>query len=246
VEQAVELLGRYFVRRNVTDTPPTRQIDQAMIDVIERSADRLKAGSKLEFDWFVDELAKQARPATLAQFRAALSGDIYGNNSAMARYVLIQVDQFSHSREYRPDLWARDEKDRFIWTIEHVLPQGDKLPRHWIEMIADGDSEKAAEIQQRCAHLLGNLTLSGYNSDLARSPFEKKQKLVKDRSFLGHKINIGYQNLLSLNSLPFSVDERTDSLATAPFWNESMIQARTKMLVEMVVSANLLPGESLH
>ncbi|MBA3351554.1 MAG: DUF262 domain-containing protein, partial [Blastocatellia bacterium] len=246
IEKVTDLLCRYFVRRNVTDTPPTRQIDQAMIDVIERSADRLKAGSKLEFNWFVDELAKQARPATLAQFRAALSGDIYGNNSAMARYVLIQVDQFSHSREYRPDLWARDEKDRFIWTIEHVLPQGDKLPRHWIEMIADGDSEKAAEIQQRCAHLLGNLTLSGYNSDLARSPFEKKQKLVKDRSFLGHKINIGYQNLLSLNSLPFSVDERTDSLATAPFWNESMIQARTKMLVEMVVSANLLPGESLH
>lgn len=244
IEQAVELLGRYFVRRNVTDTPPTRQIDQAMIDVIERSADWLKTGKELNFDWFVEELAKQARPATLAQFRAALSGDIYGNNSAMARYVLIQLDQFDHSREYQPDLWARDEKDRFIWTIEHVLPQGDKLPKHWVEMIADGNAEKAADVQQRCAHLLGNLTLSGYNSDLARSPFEKKQKLAKDRSFLGHRINIGYQNRLSLNSLPFGIDGQTHSLASAPAWNESMIDARTKALVEMVVSANLLPGES--
>ncbi len=245
VEQTVELLGRYFVRRNVTDTPPTRQIDQAMIDVIERSAERLKAGKKLAFDWFVDELAKQARPATLAQFRAALSGDIYGNNSAMARYVLIQLAQFDHSREYQPDLWARDEKERFIWTIEHVLPQGDKLPQHWIEMIAEGDPDKAAEVQQRCAHLLGNLTLSGYNSDLARSPFEKKQKLAKDRSFLGHKINIGYQNRLFLNSLPFGDDGKTYSLASAPAWNQSMIEARTKTLVDMVVSANLLPGESI-
>ena len=245
VERAVGLLGRYFVRRNVTDTPPTRQIDQAMIDVIEHSAEKIKAGNKLSFDWFVDELAKQARPATLAQFRAALSGDIYGNNSAMARYVLIQVDQFSHSREYGPDLWARDDRDRFVWTIEHVLPQGDKLPQHWVEMVGRGDSEAAAEVQQRCAHLLGNLTLSGYNSDLARSPFEKKQKLSRDRSFLGHKINIGYQNRLSLNSLPFTVDGETFSLATAPVWNERMIEARRNVLVEMIVSANLLPGESI-
>src|SRR4030095_7706199 len=28
VARVVELLGRYFVRRNVTDTPPTRQLDQ--------------------------------------------------------------------------------------------------------------------------------------------------------------------------------------------------------------------------
>src|SRR5262249_18023981 len=92
LEHMVELLERYFVRRNVTDTPPTRQIDQAMIDVIEASADRVRSGNILNFAWFVEELAKYARPATLDQFRMALSGDIYGNNSAMARYVLVQLD----------------------------------------------------------------------------------------------------------------------------------------------------------
>ena len=112
-------------------------------------------------------------------------------------------------------------------------------------MIAHGDAIEAAEVQQRCADLLGNLTLSGYNSDLARAPFEKKQKLAKDRSFLGHKINIGYQNRLALNSLPFAVNGAELSLATAPTWNEATIQARTKKLVEMVISANLLPGESI-
>ena len=113
-------------------------------------------------------------------------------------------------------------------------------------MIANGDPIEAAEIQQRCAHLLGNLTLSGYNSDLARSPFEKKQKLAKDRSFLGHKINVGYQNKLSLNSLPFPVNGADLSLATTPDWNEATIEARTKKLVDMVVKANLLPGESIE
>jgi hypothetical protein len=244
VERMVELLGSYFVRRNITDTPPTRQLDQAMIDIIEASAERLKNGNRLNFAWFVKELAKYARPATLDQFRMALSGDIYGNNSAMARYVLVQLDQFSHSREYQPDLWARDDKERFVWTIEHILPQGERLPKHWVEMIADGDPHKASDVQQRCAHLLGNLTLSGYNSDLARVPFEKKQKLAKDRNFLGHKINIGYQNRLSLNSMKFDVNGKSESLATAPCWSEALIKPRTDMLVEMVISANLLPGET--
>ena len=124
VEKVVELLGRYFVRRNVTDTPPTRQLDQAMIDVIESSAERLKKGEKLKYDWFVDELVTHAKPATVEQFKTALSGEIYDNNSAMARYVLIQLDQQSHSREYQPDLWARDEKERFVWTIAARSPTG--------------------------------------------------------------------------------------------------------------------------
>ena len=66
----------------------------------------------------------------------------------------------------------------------------------------------------------------------------------RDRSFLGHKINIGYKNQLWLNSLPFSVNGKTESLATAPNWNEELIEARTATLVKMVVDANLLPGES--
>jgi len=78
-----------------------------------------------------------------------------------------------------------------------------------------------------------------------RSPFEKKQKLAKDRSFLGHKINIGYGNKLSLNSLSFDLDGQALSLATAPTWNEALIKARTEKLVEMVIRANLLPGESI-
>ena len=43
----------------------------------------------------------------------------------------------------------------------------------------------AADLQNRFVHRLGNLTLSGYNSDLATASFEKKQKLAKkSNSFL--------------------------------------------------------------
>jgi hypothetical protein len=244
LQRVVDLLARYFIRRNVTDKPPTRQIDQALIDVVESSAARLSSGERLDFQWFVDELVRHARPASLDEFRAALGGHIYDNNSAMARYVLIQLDQLHHSREYQPDFWARDEKGRFVWSVEHVLPQAERLPDHWVQMIAGGDRQQAADLQDQWVHRLGNLTLSGYNSDLATAPFEKKQTLSKDRSFLGHRINIGYQNGLALNSLKFRTRAGEYSLANAPRWDASMIEARTKLLVEMVTNANLLPGEA--
>lgn len=245
LERVVDLLARYFIRRNVTDNPPTRQIDQALIDVVESSAMRIKSGKKLEFQWFVSELTKHARPASLVEFKASLAGDIYDNNSWMARYVLVQLDQLHHSREYLPDFWARDEKDRFVWTVEHVLPQAEKLPDHWVKMIGGGDRQRASDLQDRWVHKLGNLTLSGYNSDLATASFEKKQKLSKDRVFLGHKINIGYKNGLALNTLEFKGRSGKVSLSDAPHWNAEMIEARTKQMVDMIAKANLLPGEKL-
>jgi uncharacterized protein with ParB-like and HNH nuclease domain len=243
LEQVVDLLARYFIRRNVTDKPPTRQIDQALIDLVEACAAKIKEGKKLDFAWFVDELMRHARPASLEEFKDALGGHIYDNNSWMARYVLIQIDQLHHSREYKPDFWARDEKGRFVWTVEHVLPQAEKLPDHWVKMIAGGDKQKASDLQEEWVHRLGNLTLSGYNSDLATAAFEKKQKLAKDRSFLGHKINIGYQNGLVLNSLKYQTAAGKYSLADAPHWDAKIIEARTNLLVNMVADANLLPGE---
>jgi uncharacterized protein with ParB-like and HNH nuclease domain len=238
------LMKQYFIRRNVTDKPPTRQIDQGLIDLVESCAARIKQGQKLNFDWFVEELMKRARPATLQEFKAALEGDIYDNNTWMTRYVLIEVDQLFHSREYKPDFWARDDKGRFVWTVEHVLPQAEKLPEHWVKMIAQGDRRLAAEEQAEWVHRLGNLTLSGYNSDLATASFDKKQKLSKDRNFLGYKINVGYRNGLSLNTLEFQTSSGTFDLAHAPHWDSEMIRARTRVLVDTIANKNLLPGEN--
>ena len=109
--------------------------------------------------------------------------------------------------------------------------------------LSSGDRQKAGGLQDEWVHRLGNLTLSGYNSDLATGAFEKKQKLSKDRSFIGHKINIGYKNNLALNSLEFETKDGKFSLATAPHWNTDMIKARTKLMVDIVANANLLPGE---
>ena len=110
-------------------------------------------------------------------------------------------------------------------------------------MIGGGDSVRAATVQAECVDRIGNLTLSGYNSDLATSPFDKKQQLARDRTFLGHKINIGYGNGLALNNLVFDLAGTSYALATAPAWSAEMIEARTRAMVDLLVEANRLPGE---
>ena len=49
------------------------------------------------------------------------------------------------------------------YTIEHVMPQNPNLSHEWQEMLGEG----WVEVQGKYLHTLGNLTLTGYNSDKA-------------------------------------------------------------------------------
>lgn len=58
-------------------------------------------------------------------------------------------------------------------SIEHVMPQKAELPDEWKTMLG----EQWRDIQQAWLHRLGNLTLSGFNSELQAAPFQKKRDL---------------------------------------------------------------------
>ena len=62
-------------------------------------------------------------------------------------------------------------------TIEHVMPR--TLTAEWRTMLGDG----ADEIHEKWLDLLGNLTLTGYNSELSNDPFPRKKELLRDSHF---------------------------------------------------------------
>ena len=122
------------------------------------------------------------------------------------------------TNEITTDLWSRitvgREKSQYLWTIEHILPQGENLPKEWVEML--GGAENAARVQGEDAHRLGNLTITGYNSTLGNLPFDRKRDRVdKNGNF------VGYRNGLSLN----------EELKDREHWGESEIDERTENLV---------------
>jgi uncharacterized protein with ParB-like and HNH nuclease domain len=247
LQRAVDLLQRFYVRRNVTDFPVTRDLDQAHMDLIEACHKRIQKGHALTFQFFKDRLLVQDGFADKDRFATALSGDMYATNSWMTRFLLVKIDETHRSKEYAPDLWLRTETgkrstEKYVWTVEHVLPQTENISDAWINMIAGGDKELAGSIHVKQVHKLGNLTLSGYNPKLSTAEFRKKQALSERRKLLGQSINIGYKNGLALNNLVFKVGGKEFSLSTAPEWNEEMITARTKRICSLLLQMYKFEG----
>lgn len=91
-------------------------------------------------------------------------------------------------------------------SIEHIMPQN--LTDSWRATLG----EDAVRDHQQLLHTLGNLTLTGYNSELSNSPFVVKQKHYAES-------NVG------LNA----------ELATAPAWNAAAIRERGRRLAQRVL-----------
>ena len=246
IHEVLQFLINYYVRRNITDFPNTRELDAINIEVIEKCNQHLQEGNKLDGNFIKHSILQgRGKPSDINQFKHSLGDNLFRHNSNMARYVLTKIDQISHSREYDPDLWKRNDKGSLVWTIEHILPQGGNIPRDWISMIADGDKEKAEDIHENYVHCLGNLTLSGYNSQLNNANFIKKQGLHKNKKFLGHTINIGYKNGLSLNNLEFELNGSKTSLSIIDKWTEESIKERNKKMVNILLKLFAFDEEEL-
>ncbi len=236
-EKTVDLLCKYYFRRNITDFPNTRDLDSINIDLVEQCQKQIVSGEKLSYKFISRIILKgKVKPSSITTLTELLSDNLFYNNDGMARFALTKLDEINHNREYSPDLWARNEKGLFVWTVEHIFPQGKNIPADWVDMIGNGNREKAEQIQDEWVHCLGNLTLSGYNSKLSNQSFEKKQIKAVANVF-GKKIQIGYKNNLALNNIEFSLrlNGKKNSLATASEWKKEHIKARNNVMVEMLV-----------
>jgi hypothetical protein len=241
--ECIEMLCKYYIRRNVTDSPPTRQIDLAMMKVIAACEQHRNAGNKLTVEDFSSILKTTGELAPLSTFESALQANMYESNSGMTRYLLIQLDGNYHHREYQPDLWQRNKKQAYIWTVEHVIPQTTDLNANWVTMIGQGDLDIARQVQATYLHTLGNLTLSAYNSRLSARSFEQKQEKTSERLINGQEIYTGYRNKLALNELKYSFDGKETNLAETRIWTAEQIASRTKVMVQLIIDKNRFSGE---
>lgn len=214
----VKLLVCFFVRRNLTDTPPTRDLERLFISICESlESEGLKGVAAAEYikKRLVDVSASDA------SFKERLEGPIYDVNPDMTRYILTVIASPSVTKEMKP-LWERYASGNYVWTIEHIFPQGKNIPDEWVRMVADGDMSKAVEVQEKQVHTLGNLTITGYNSKLSNMPFVTK----RDRKDV-YGANVGYRNGLNLN----------DELVNTDTWTGEQIQRRTNKLVGLTLKA---------
>lgn len=217
-EHLIEIVGgltSFFVRRHLTGWPQTYALPRIFREIVHAVRD-------IHGDAIVSEvrarLVRESRSD--AAFDDALRGDIYADNSDMARFVLTSLAEDAQTTETMIDLWARTSDGKhYVWTIEHIFPQGDNIPDSWVAMMGGADAAK--EAHQTQVHKLGNLTLTGYNSTLGNKSFQEK----RDRTNASGAY-VGYRNGLSLNS----------GLAARESWAAHDIRLRTEDLVQHAIS----------
>jgi len=212
--EIVSFIVRFFVRRNLTDTPPTRDLTRLFMGIIENLAGKSD-----------DEVVATIRGQLLSvsssdeEFRRKLDGPIYEENYGVTRFVLTSLAEQGMTKESFVDLWRMENK-LFDWTIEHIFPQGANIPEKWVAMIANGDVDRAKAAQQVHVHRLGNLTITGFNSALGNKDFATK----RDRTDRDGRC-VGFKNAFNLNA----------DLANAETWTVEQIDARGKRLIDQAM-----------
>jgi len=170
---------------------------------------------------------------TFATFGKVLKKDRYLESILAHLLSLPSYRRFPNDDEFRRDIQTRDLynfRSRSYWlrrlenygrkervsvdeyTIEHILPKSDddasKLPTTWREALG----LEWEIIWTNYCHTLGNLTLTGYNSEYSNRPFSEKRDMVG-----GFK-----ESPLRLNAGLGQLDK----------WDEAAIRARADKLAE--------------
>jgi len=201
------LLTNFMVRRHLTSTPPTHRLARLFTALID---DVNGLQGRHIVDTVRSRLLSQSAPDDL--FRERLLGPMYEDNPDVARFILATLAEHGMTEEVWTDLWDV-KSNKYVWTMEHIFPQGGNVPQAWEEMV--GGPEQVTVIKSELLHTLGNLTLTGYNSSLSNRRFEDKRDHTNEK---GRRT--GFRNGLSLNT----------DLAQANTWEAEQMRERRQQL----------------
>lgn len=216
LNKIIRVLITFFVRRNVTDVPNTRKLTQLFIDVIAEV--KMLQGNDI-VQVVHDRLKMVSAPDSV--FEEKLQGSVYDENPEATRFMLCSIEAKNQTKEIYADLWARDNNKKYVWTIEHIFPEGENIPASWVQMIADGDVALAKQYRLDYVHKIGNLTITGYNQNLSNMSFDQK----RDRKSKDKTKEIGYKNGLYLNK----------DVVNQNKWTVDKIRNRTDVLVKILM-----------
>ncbi len=131
-------------------------------------------------------------------FRASIINQALYSSSSSARVKFIL--------ESLEESLSKERVDPQNLTIEHIMPQ--KLKKEWQKMLGENHSN----VHKKWLDTLGNLTLTGYNSELSNRPFEEKLSHLRSSNVT---LNQYFRNL--------------------DVWNEEAFQSRAEYLADIAI-----------
>lgn len=175
---------------------------------------------------------------TFSTFGRVLKKDRYWE-SIQAQFLLMpSYRRFPNDEEFKREIQVRDlynfrsrsywlrrlenhgRKERVVvdeYTIEHILPQNPSLSQAW----KDSLGAEWERVRDTWLHTLGNLTLTGYNSEYSDRVFTEKRDMTGGFKESPLKLNQG--------------------LGLIEHWNEEEIKSRAKRWSEVAASVWVAP-----
>lgn len=193
--QVLDYLLTYLVR--ITACEINKNLSKFMKSMYDRVISDDYDNYSDKFIMFLNDLRANDRMPTDKEFKDALIfKPLYKKN--ICKFVLSIIENST-----------KEQIDTSNLTIEHIMPQKANAAV-WKKEIGDNYNR----VYETHLHTLGNLTITGYNSELGTKPFNEKKKIIKENS----KANI-------LNKEVMSVAR----------WDESSILHRAETLSEILV-----------
>lgn len=196
VEKILQFILAYLLRRMVCGVPSNtlRGLFTYLYNRIFKVASNKQKYYETLNKFLFTVSSKDVIPSAAEFERALQKANIYGNN-ALCRFLLLDIE----NGDGKEILQAEN------LTIEHIMPQ--TLSADW--------SHIRPEEHEEYLHTLGNLSVTGYNSELSNKSFAEKQEIIRENS----KAVILNSDVLDKES-----------------WSVADIQARAKRLAGIVLA----------
>ena len=149
--------------------------------------------------FFLQQTSKNTIPSDNEFVTALQEKNLYSKN-ALCKYLLCAIEN-----------QGKETLDTENLSIEHIMPQNKNLSMSWQKMLG----ENWQSVHEKYLHTLGNLTLTGYNSELGDKPFEKKKEKLEE-------------TITHIAVLYSDVKDKSE-------WNSVNIEKRAKRLAEIIL-----------
>lgn len=200
----------YTVRRYITGVPSNsyrsfyKSLYKRVFD--DESLRTEENYLKAIYSFMLQLNTKDAVPSNL-QFESCLNTEkIYEKDARICKFLLCCIENYGSAEKVEANS---------LVTIEHIMPQS--VQDNWKDEIG----EDYDFVHEKYLHTLGNLTLTGYNSELGTKSFNEKVEMMKDKN----------SKMVTLNK----------DVYTATKWTKKSIEDRAERLASILLKAFPLP-----
>jgi len=207
--KVLRFLLHYSIRRMICEVGSNslRGLYKTLYARVFANEDNKKHYYDAIVSFFMQLTSKDALVDDNTFVQALKYNNLYRKN-ALCKFLLVDIENQGKEKLEIEEL-----------SIEHIMPQNKNLSTSWQKMIGE---DVWKEVQDKYLHTLGNLTLTGYNSEYGDLPFVEKKKKIDE-----------YQTkIVNLYSDVKSCD----------VWNAEAIEKRADRLSKVVLS--IYPIES--